>query len=137
MKCSVLRVELDASRATSAALDSSISITGIRTVSTEIQNPGIAWFDSPPSWAARGLSVVSGMRGAIQDITGRHESEEARRELETQLFQAELLHESLASAPHFVASFRMLEQLAQARGQRRHVCMGNEDSRFARNNQLG
>jgi PAS domain S-box-containing protein len=29
------------------------------------------------------------VRGAIQDITGRHDSEEARRELETQLFQAQ------------------------------------------------
>ncbi|MEO5958410.1 MAG: PAS domain-containing protein [Opitutaceae bacterium] len=29
------------------------------------------------------------VRGAIQDITGRHESEEARRELEAQLFQAQ------------------------------------------------
>ena len=29
------------------------------------------------------------VRGAIQDITSRHESEEARRELETQLFQAQ------------------------------------------------
>lgn len=29
------------------------------------------------------------VHGAIQDITGRHESEESRRELETQLFQAQ------------------------------------------------
>jgi PAS domain S-box-containing protein len=36
----------------------------------------------------RGGKPVS-VRGAIQDITARHESEEARRELETQLFQAQ------------------------------------------------
>jgi signal transduction histidine kinase/CheY-like chemotaxis protein len=35
--------------------------------------------------AGKAVSV----RGAIQDITARHESEEARRELETQLFQAQ------------------------------------------------
>ncbi len=35
--------------------------------------------------AGRATSV----RGAIQDITGRHESEQARRELEAQLFQAQ------------------------------------------------
>jgi PAS domain S-box-containing protein len=32
---------------------------------------------------------ATSVRGAIQDITGRHESEEARRELEAQLFQAQ------------------------------------------------
>ncbi len=36
----------------------------------------------------RGSKAVA-VRGAIQDITARHESEEARRELEAQLFQAQ------------------------------------------------
>ncbi|HVS51646.1 MAG TPA: PAS domain-containing protein [Opitutaceae bacterium] len=34
-------------------------------------------------------SRATSVRGAIQDITARHESEEARRELETQLFQTQ------------------------------------------------
>ena len=34
-------------------------------------------------------SQIVGVQGAIQDTTARHESEEARRQLETQLFQAQ------------------------------------------------
>src|SRR4051812_28860934 len=67
MKCSVFRVELLGSSATSATLDRTISITGINTVITEIAKPGIFSVDSPPSCAASGLSGLRGIRGEIHD----------------------------------------------------------------------
>src|SRR5206468_12463465 len=67
MKCRAVRVRLVGPRATSAALESSIRITGINTVITEIQKPGVSWVESPPSWEASGLTVRSGTRGAIHD----------------------------------------------------------------------
>src|SRR5207237_6841656 len=67
MKLTVARTALFGGRARLAALASSISTTGINTVNTEIQNPGISSVEPPPSWLAIGFSRGNRMRGEIHD----------------------------------------------------------------------